>query len=49
MAIKDWQDDWRVPVLNQEMSTDKEVDAGKEQTPAGDKNTPKNPNPGSEA
>jgi hypothetical protein len=33
MTIKDWQDDWRVPVLNQDMSTDKEVDAGKEKTP----------------
>jgi hypothetical protein len=46
MAIKDWQDDWRVPVLNQEMSMDKEVDAGQEQTPAGDKMMPKKPNPG---
>jgi hypothetical protein len=46
MAIKDWKDDWRVPVLNQEMSTDKEADAGKEQTPVGDKKMPKKPNPG---
>jgi hypothetical protein len=28
MAIKDWNDDWRIPVLNQEMPTDKEVEAG---------------------
>jgi hypothetical protein len=45
MAIKDWQDDWRVPILIQEMSTDKEADAKQEQTPAGDKTMPKNPKP----
>jgi hypothetical protein len=44
--IKDWQDEWRVPVLIQEMSMDKEVDVGQEQTPFGDKMTPKKPNPG---
>jgi hypothetical protein len=43
MAIKDWQDDWRVPVMNQEMSMDKEVDAGQEKTPARDKMMLKNP------
>jgi len=46
MAIKDWQDEWRVPVLTQEMSTDKEVDVGKEQTLVRDKMIPKKPNPG---
>jgi hypothetical protein len=40
MAIKDWQDDWRVPILNQEMSTDKEAEAGKEKTHVGDKMVP---------
>jgi hypothetical protein len=45
MAIKDWQDDWRVPILIQEMFMDKEVDAEQEQTPTGDKTTPKNPKP----
>jgi hypothetical protein len=45
MAIKDWQDDWRVPVPTQEMPTDKEVEAGKDQTPFGDKVAPKKPNP----
>jgi hypothetical protein len=46
MAIKDWQDDWRVLVLNQEMFVNKEVDAGLEQTLVGDKMMPKKPNPG---
>jgi hypothetical protein len=46
MTIKDWQDDLRVPVLNQEMSTNKGADVGKEQTPTRDKMTPKNPNSG---
>jgi hypothetical protein len=45
MAIKDLQDDWRVPVLIQEMPIDKEVDAGKEQTHVGDTFSPKKPNP----
>jgi hypothetical protein len=44
MAIKDLQDDWRVQVLIQEMPTDKEVDAGQEQTPVGDTFVPKKPN-----
>jgi hypothetical protein len=46
MVIKDWHDDWRVPTMNQEMSVDKEADAGKEQAPVGDKMMPKKPNPG---
>jgi hypothetical protein len=46
MAIRDSQDDWRVLVLNQEMSMDKEDDVGKEHTPVGDKMMPKNPNLG---
>jgi hypothetical protein len=45
MEIKDWQDDWRVPVLTQEMPTGKEADAGKDQTPVGDKVVPKKPKP----
>jgi hypothetical protein len=45
MAIKDWQYDSIVPVLIQEMSTDKEADVGREQTPAGDKTMPKKPKP----
>jgi hypothetical protein len=44
MAIKDWQDDWRVPVLTQEMPIGKEIDRGKDQTPVGDKVAPKKPN-----
>jgi hypothetical protein len=43
MAIKDCQDDWRVPVLTQEMPIYKEAEAGKEQTPAGNKAPPKKP------
>jgi hypothetical protein len=46
MAIRDWKDDYRVLVLNQEISTNKEVDVGKEQTPTRDKMAPKKPNPG---
>ena len=30
MAIRDWHDEWRIPVLNQEMPTYKEVEAGQE-------------------
>jgi hypothetical protein len=45
MAINDWQDDWRVLVLTQEMTKDKEAEAGKDQTLFGDKATPKNPKP----
>jgi hypothetical protein len=43
MAIKDWKSDWRVPVLTQDMSTDKEVDARQDQIPAGDEYIPNNP------
>jgi len=30
MAIRDWNNDWRILVLNQEMPVDKEAEAGKE-------------------
>jgi hypothetical protein len=30
MAIKDWNDDWRILVLNQEIPIDKEVEVGHE-------------------
>jgi hypothetical protein len=46
MAIEDWQDELRVPVLNQEISMDKEVDVEKEQTPEGDKTMPNKTEPG---
>jgi hypothetical protein len=32
MAIKDWNDDWRIPVLKQEMLVDMEAKAGQEHT-----------------
>jgi hypothetical protein len=47
MAIKDWHvDDWRILDLNQEMSVDKEANAGQEKTLPGDKMTPNKPNTG---
>jgi hypothetical protein len=46
MAIRDWYDDWRILVLNQEMPTDKEVKVGQEQKLAGDKTMPKKPRTG---
>jgi hypothetical protein len=45
MEIKDWQDEWRTPVLTQEMPTGTEADVGKFKTPVGDKSAPKKPNP----
>jgi hypothetical protein len=45
MEIRDWQDDWRIPVLTQEMPTGMETDAGKVQTPVGDKVALKKPKP----
>jgi hypothetical protein len=45
MVIKDWQDDWRVLVLIEEIPTDKRADAGQEQTPIGVKIVPNMPNP----
>jgi hypothetical protein len=45
MTIKDWQDDWKIPVLTQEIPTGKEVDAEQYQTPVVDKFAPKKPNP----
>jgi len=45
MSIKDWKDDWILLLLNQEMPTGKEADAGKDQTPVKDKDAAKNPKP----
>jgi hypothetical protein len=45
MTIKDWQDDWRIPVLNQEIPASKEAYACQVQTPIGDKDAPKKPKP----
>jgi hypothetical protein len=30
MAIKDWNDEWRIPYLNQEMLADMETEVGRE-------------------
>jgi hypothetical protein len=46
MAIKDWNEDWRIPVLNQEMPADTEAEAGQEQTPAEEIMVPKKPRTG---
>jgi hypothetical protein len=45
MAMRDWLDNWKIPVLNQEVPKGTEVDAGKTKTPAGDKVAPKRPKP----
>jgi hypothetical protein len=41
MTIKDWDDDWRIPVLNQEIPVEKEAKEEQEKTPAEDKMVPK--------
>jgi hypothetical protein len=45
MAMRDWHDDWRIPVLTQEVPKGTEVDAGSTKTPAGDKVVPKKMKP----
>jgi hypothetical protein len=45
MAMKNWQDDWRVTFLTQEIPTGKEANAGQDQTHVRDKVAPKNPKP----
>jgi hypothetical protein len=35
-AIKDWEDDWKVPVITKELPKDKETEVGPSQTSAGD-------------
>jgi restriction endonuclease len=46
MAIKDWNDDWRIPILNQEMPTRMEEKEGKEQTLAEEIAVPNKPRSG---
>jgi hypothetical protein len=46
MAIKDWDDDWRIPVLNQEMPTGMEEEVGQGQTPVEEITVPKKPRTG---
>jgi hypothetical protein len=45
MDMRDWPDDWKIPVLNQEQPKGMEVDAGQTKIPARDKATPKRPKP----
>lgn len=45
MAMRDWHNDWKIPVLTQEVPKSTEVDAGQTKTPAGDKIAPKKPKP----
>jgi hypothetical protein len=41
MAMRDWPDDWKIPVLNQEEPKGIELDTSKTKTIAGDKAVPK--------
>jgi hypothetical protein len=43
MTIKDWDDDWRIPVMNQEIPIDTEVEVVQEKTPAEEITLPKKP------
>jgi hypothetical protein len=36
MEIRDWKDDWKIPVITKEIPKGKEVEAGSSKTPAGD-------------
>jgi hypothetical protein len=42
MEMRDWQDDWKIPVITKDMPKGKEVEAGSSKTPAGDNIAPKN-------
>jgi hypothetical protein len=47
MAIKDWDDNWRIPVLNREMPTEmEEEEVGQGQTPVEEITVPKKPRTG---
>jgi hypothetical protein len=46
MAIKDWNDDWRIPVLNQEIPVGRVEEVGQEQTPTEEIIMPKKPRTG---
>jgi hypothetical protein len=46
MAMRYWHDDdWKIPVLTQEVPKGMEVDVGSTKTPAGDKVMPKKTKP----
>jgi hypothetical protein len=45
MAMRYWPDDWRIPVLTQEVPQGMKVDASSTKTPTRDKVVPKNPKP----
>jgi hypothetical protein len=46
MVIKDWDDEWRILVLNQEMPAGMEEEVGQEQTPTEEIIVPKKPRTG---
>jgi len=43
MAMRDWQDDWKIPVINKEIPKGKEVEVGSSKTHVGDNDAPKKP------
>ena len=43
MAMRDWQDDWKIPVITKDMPKGKEVEARSSKTPVGDNISPQNP------
>jgi hypothetical protein len=46
MAIKDWNDQWRIPDVNQELLVDKDAKAEQEQTPTKEITVSKKPRTG---
>ena len=43
VAMRDWKNDWKIPVITKEMPKGKEVDAGSSKTPAGGNTATKKP------
>jgi hypothetical protein len=41
--IKDWVDDWKIPVITKDMPKGKEIEAGSSKTSAGGSTTTKKP------
>jgi hypothetical protein len=41
--VKDWNKEWRIPILNQDIPADREAEEGKENTPAEEIMVPKKP------
>jgi hypothetical protein len=49
MEMRDWQDDWKIPVITKDMPKGKEVEAGSSKTSAGGSTTTKKSNTTREA